>query len=880
MLFHLLLCFSWLSNRLSQAFSVPDPTNVRVLLFITLDAAPELATLVPAATAWGAANNLSITIDFAQTKSTTDYSAVVTSYLKSPKPDQYDIYMIDVVWPGDLAEYLLPLDSYLDNATLSQFDPHILGNDVVGGHYVSLPWYADFGLLYYRQDLLTKYNRTVPKTWDEVEETAGIVLRSERAAQASLVGYVGQLDSYEGLTCNLVEWLASSGGGDMIDEQGKATIANENSEWILQKMRKWIDEEPYIMPATSLVFREQAALDTFAAGNALFMRNWPFCIKQLANAPMFNGTTKSFGFTKVPGRTAATSVGTLGGWHLGVDKGTRHPVQAVNVLKWLTSPDVQKLRAIETGVFPTIPALYNDPAVCEVILHCELFKEVVVAPRPSSRTQGIYRTISMRMYTAVHDYLGGATDIGSIHVVLKALAVDMEKMMGTYVDPARGPPVYVEWVQDVGIAMMSLYVLLILLFLITASAIILNRHRRFIKAASAPFCLLMITGCLMNLSTIFLYTGVPTKLKCVLQPWLLSISFGFIMMGLIEKNWRIFRIFNNPYMKALHFSMIQFAGRAGLVLGVEVIVLAVWTAVDPPMPYRIYLTDYNFLSCRSSSSQFHWTMVSILFVYNFFILSSAVALAYMTRHVRSEYNEARKIALVIWNTTSFALISLAILFVDIFGAILLYTIRSIFIWEMNLFLLICYFGPLIREIILRPSMGATGAQSNIDSRQVASISSAMTNTRPANGLSTGVLMQKTGGNSDSKHSPVGRTISAFTGVLIGRTAKSKLRLTLAAVHHFHILINYNDSFISVIMGDDPKADGLAFYVENIELSLPTLGSQEIYTFNMVVNAQHHFQFMTSNKDVADQWLDRFKSMSKKPSGTQLVSNPAMLTPTV
>jgi ABC-type glycerol-3-phosphate transport system substrate-binding protein len=38
-----------------------------------------------------------------------------------------------------------------------------------------MPWFADAGLLYYRRDLLDKYDRPVPETWDELTETARIV---------------------------------------------------------------------------------------------------------------------------------------------------------------------------------------------------------------------------------------------------------------------------------------------------------------------------------------------------------------------------------------------------------------------------------------------------------------------------------------------------------------------------------------------------------------------------------------------------------------------------------------------------------------------------------------------------------------------------------
>ena len=40
------------------------------------------------------------------------------------------------------------------------------------GRLVALPWFTDAGVLFYRQDLLTKHGEPVPTTWDELAATA------------------------------------------------------------------------------------------------------------------------------------------------------------------------------------------------------------------------------------------------------------------------------------------------------------------------------------------------------------------------------------------------------------------------------------------------------------------------------------------------------------------------------------------------------------------------------------------------------------------------------------------------------------------------------------------------------------------------------------
>ena len=47
----------------------------------------------------------------------------------------------------------------------------------------------------------------------------------EQKANPNFSGFVFQGNSYEGLTCDALEWIASVGGGHFIDG-GKATINN------------------------------------------------------------------------------------------------------------------------------------------------------------------------------------------------------------------------------------------------------------------------------------------------------------------------------------------------------------------------------------------------------------------------------------------------------------------------------------------------------------------------------------------------------------------------------------------------------------------------------------------------------------------------------
>ena len=99
-------------------------------------------------------------------------------------------------------------------------------NDTVDGKLVAMPWFGDFGILYYRTDLLKKYGySSPPTTWTQLFAMAKKIQDGEQAGNSSFSGFVFQGNSYEGLTCDALEWYASSGAGSFIDA-GKVTIDN------------------------------------------------------------------------------------------------------------------------------------------------------------------------------------------------------------------------------------------------------------------------------------------------------------------------------------------------------------------------------------------------------------------------------------------------------------------------------------------------------------------------------------------------------------------------------------------------------------------------------------------------------------------------------
>src|SRR5205814_5956469 len=145
----------------------------------------------------------------------------------------------------------------------------IIQNDTVKGHLVAMPWFGDFGILYFRTDLLKKYHfGHPPKTWKELGSMAKTIQNGERPAHKNFYGFVYQGNSYEGLTCDALEWIASSNGGNYIDN-GKVTINNAKARTILDLFRSQLGKTT---PRGVPPYQEGEAHNAFVGGNPALMR--------------------------------------------------------------------------------------------------------------------------------------------------------------------------------------------------------------------------------------------------------------------------------------------------------------------------------------------------------------------------------------------------------------------------------------------------------------------------------------------------------------------------------------------------------------------------------------------------------------------------------
>jgi trehalose/maltose transport system substrate-binding protein len=338
-----------------------------------------------------------------------DTTVVLAGYLRdfaSGSADA-DVYAIDIVWPGILSDYAE--DLRLAVGGLPDMLPSLILNDTVKGKLVSVPYFTEVSLLYYRTDLLQKYHFTrPPRTWSELEHQARTIQDGERANGNSMFwGFLWQGAASEALTCNALEWQISQGGGRLIGSDGKPSIRRDRFVAALERARGWIGT---LSPQAVTSQLEDDSLQIWKSGEAAFMRNWPYAY--LESMKDDSSIRNRVGVTVLPrgdgpdGRHADI----LGGFQLMVSKTSKNKSAAIEMVKFLTSPEIQRVNATTRGYAPTRPSVYYDSAVLKANPFFGTLRDVLLegaVTRPSTVAGSRYDEISKAYFTAVRQILTG-----------------------------------------------------------------------------------------------------------------------------------------------------------------------------------------------------------------------------------------------------------------------------------------------------------------------------------------------------------------------------------------------------------------------------------------------------------------------------------------
>ncbi|MFM7732012.1 MAG: ABC transporter substrate-binding protein [Cyanobium sp.] len=319
----------------------------------------------------------------------------------------YDLLLVDLTWTAKYAAagWLEPLEPLLGDDALDPFLPGALPGSRFDGHLWRVPLQGDTGLLYWRTDLMER----PPRDTAELERIARRLQSQGRVRW----GYLWQGRQYEGLSCVVLESLEGFGGGWWQEGAGPAggrTVLDTPEAvaavgWLQGLIRNGVS------PPAVAGFAENEALQLFAAGEAAFQRNWPYALALLnqGKGPVA-GRVAAVPMVGAPGQRGG---GTLGSWGFSLLRGSSHPAEAAEVIRWFTGEQLQRHLAVQYGYAPTRRSLYEKGDLLAshplLALQRQALESAVARP-----TTAVYAQLSDVLQRQVNGLLTGSDDAARV----------------------------------------------------------------------------------------------------------------------------------------------------------------------------------------------------------------------------------------------------------------------------------------------------------------------------------------------------------------------------------------------------------------------------------------------------------------------------------
>lgn len=305
----------------------------------------------------------------------------------SSSSSEYDILSMDVVWAGEFAGagYLEPIDVMMKDASLNKTDYN--AGSMASGNYkgkqFTLPFFPDLGLLYYRNDIVSKEDAAKLESGQYTYQDLYAMAEKYAKQKGTQYGFVYQSKQYEGLTVNVTEFTKS-----FQDVKGG-----------LETMHRFATAS--FSPKDILNFTEGETHTTFEQGKAVFARNWPYQFGRIKGKE--DGVTvnvEQVGIAPLP------NGGSVGGWLLGINKNSKNAEGAFEFIKFAAGQEGQKIMSMEGGYLPGFNALLNDEELkaANVMLTYPGFQKALSATiaRPVSPE---YQKVSDTIQVEAHKYL-------------------------------------------------------------------------------------------------------------------------------------------------------------------------------------------------------------------------------------------------------------------------------------------------------------------------------------------------------------------------------------------------------------------------------------------------------------------------------------------
>lgn len=266
-----------------------------------------------------------------------------------------------------VADYFLPLDSYIQDAGEKYDFEDIIASTVdfnrFNGKVYGIPFRYGCTMFHYRQDIFEKYNVDVPKNYEDLMAACKKITEGLRAEGINDVyAIVLGGEPGHGIFEDFDAWLAGH-GARIVDDNG---ICQLDSEAAIKALEDYV--KPYhngwSSPDTPGMTRDKltSAMQRGKAAMALMYSGYWGLITDPNSTDFYDQFAWDFIPTS-PGVERGRSQ--YGGWNFNINKYSKNPEQAWQLVEYLSNPSAAKYVALEHANSPVRKSVFDDPIYLE-----------------------------------------------------------------------------------------------------------------------------------------------------------------------------------------------------------------------------------------------------------------------------------------------------------------------------------------------------------------------------------------------------------------------------------------------------------------------------------------------------------------------------------
>ncbi len=287
------------------------------------------------------------------------YEALHDKIVAAAPAGTYDVVLGDCIWPAEFGSkgIVKDLTPLVKTLPVSQIFPGAIQMALYKGKYYGMPWILDTKYMYANTAMLSKAGLKPANllTWN------GVVAALTAIKNKKIVKYpfLGSWAQAEAVVCDYATLLGAF-GGQFLTPSGQPAFNKGGGVTALAFMKMLIDKG-LASPASTTAL-EGDVLKAFAAEQIAVGVNWTFQLAASKDPKQSKIPQGDVAILHTPrGIAGKQAPGVNGGQPVMITTGTKHPNEAWQYVKFITSQAVQNAYVVDS--LPIWASSYNSPAV-------------------------------------------------------------------------------------------------------------------------------------------------------------------------------------------------------------------------------------------------------------------------------------------------------------------------------------------------------------------------------------------------------------------------------------------------------------------------------------------------------------------------------------